>query len=115
MPKKLVTPSKVKKITGASHHEPVRIPFYFAPPFLDELREWLKSHLSSSGGRPTIEKLDVVRKVRFSKESWRELESISKSWDLGGVSVSPSQVAASILEAVISEYMAKRLENESDE
>lgn len=102
MAKRLFTTSQIKKITGASRHESFHIPFYYAPPFLDELREWLKSHLSSQGGRPTIEKFKVVRKVRFSEEDWGKLKLIAKRWSQSGVSVSPSQVATSILKEAIS-------------
>jgi len=102
MAKKQFTTAQIKKITGASRHESFHIPFYYTPPFLDELRDWLKSHLSSRGGRPTIEELDLVRKVRFSQKNWRELELIAKSWSQSGVSVSPSHIATSILEHVIS-------------
>lgn len=37
--KKVFTLSQIKKITGAAGHEKIHIPFYYAPPFLDELRE----------------------------------------------------------------------------
>jgi hypothetical protein len=110
MTKKLFTASQVKKITGASRHEFIQIPFYYAPPFLDELREELKSRLMSQGGRPTIEGADVVRKVRFSEDNWKELESIAESWSQGGVAVSPSQVATTILDKVISACRRKREE-----
>lgn len=109
MAKKLFTTSQVSKITGASRHEAVHIPFYYAPPFLDELREWLKSRLSSRGGRPTIRGAEIVRKVRLSEESWHKLNLISKSWSQSGTSVSPAQVASSILEQVISVNTAKKV------
>ncbi len=108
MVKKLFTTSQIKEITEASRHEAVHIPFYYAPPFLDELREWLEFHLSSYGGRPTIEGLEIVRKVRFSEESWNKLKLIAKSWSQSGISVSPAQVASSILEEVI---LASKLES----
>ncbi len=102
MPRKIFTPAQIKNITGASRHESVPVPFYYAPPFLDGLREWLTTHLASNGGRPTIKGAGVVRKIRFSKDSWRALHDISESWSQGGVAVSPAQVAASIVEKVIS-------------
>ena len=98
----MLTPSKVKKITGASRHKPINIPFYYAPPFLDELREKLESNLKSTGGRPTLEGANVVRKVRFSKDDWGQLESIAKNWSQGGVSISPAQVASFLLTQFLS-------------
>ena len=44
----MFTSSKVKKITGASHYESINIPFYYAPPFLDELRKRLESGIKST-------------------------------------------------------------------
>jgi len=101
MAKKLFTTSQIKKITGASRHESIHIPFYYAPPFLDRLREQLKSHLLSSGGRPTIKGADVVRKVRFSKKNWEELNQIATNCSQSGVSVSPAQVVSTIVEEII--------------
>jgi len=108
MVKKLFTKSQIKKITGAKRSETVPIPFYFAPPFLDELRNWIYSHLSSDGGRPTIKGLNIVRKVRFSKEGWKELNQIAESFSKSGISVSPAQIASSIFEGFIADSKAKR-------
>ena len=102
MAKKLFTVSQIKKITGASRHSDIPVPFYYAPPFLDELRDWLQTNLSSSGGRPTIRGAEVVRKVRFSGVKWSRLKIIASHWSRGGVWVSPSQVASSILDRAIS-------------
>jgi len=112
MTKKKFSPSKIKKITGASRHETISVPFYYAPPFLDELREWLKTKLSSQGGRPTIEGLEVIRKIRFSRDNWKELELIAENWSQSGISVSPSQVAASVLEKFISGHRKASFQEE---
>ena len=37
MTKRIYSPKEIKEITGASHHENIKIPFYYAPPFLDIL------------------------------------------------------------------------------
>lgn len=108
MPKKIFTPAQIKDITGASRHEKIGIPFYYAPPFLDGLQEWLTAHLASNGGRPTIKGSAIVRKIRLSKESWRALNHIAESWSQGGVTVSPAQVATSILEKVITANKATK-------
>jgi hypothetical protein len=102
MVKKLFTTSQIKKITGASRHESIHVPFYYAPPFLDILREQLKSLLSSSGGRPTIKGAEIVRKVRFSEKNWDELNRIAENFSKSGVSVSPAQVVSTIVEEIIS-------------
>jgi hypothetical protein len=47
--KKIFTPLQIKKITGATQHEKIHIPFYYAPPVLDELRKWIESRLASKG------------------------------------------------------------------
>ncbi|GAG14427.1 unnamed protein product, partial [marine sediment metagenome] len=102
MARKLFSASEVKKITGASRHEAIRIPHYHAPPFLDALREWLLGSLSAGRGRPTLSGLKLVRKVRFSERSWDKLRAIAREWSDDEVSVSPAQIAGSILEQVIS-------------
>ena len=102
--KRVFTPSQIKKITGATGHEKIHIPFYYAPPFLDELRRWIESRLASRGGRPTIKGSELIRKVRFSQGNWKELQLIAKRLSKSsGVSISPSQVATSILERAVKE------------
>lgn len=84
----------------AKRREAVRTPFYYAPPFLDEVRRGLEARLASSGGRPTVADWKVVRKTRYSERTWNYLSSLAAKWSkAGGVSVSPSQVAARIVEA----------------
>jgi hypothetical protein len=105
MAKRKFSPTEIRKITGASRSERIPIPFYYAPPFLDELRVWVEGRLSSRGGRPTIHGFDVVRKVRFTKKNWSKLESLAKNWSENGKSVSPAQVATSILDKAISSLL----------
>ena len=102
MTKRIYSPKQIKEITGASHHENIKIPFYYAPPFLDILRNELLNKLKSSGGRPTIPEWNVIRKVRFSDESWHRLEEISNEWSEAGPKVSPAQVASCYFEACLS-------------
>jgi hypothetical protein len=101
MVKKKFTHADVQKITGAKRHKSITAPFYYAPPFLDELKEFIGERLSSSGGRPKIEGAEVVRKVRFTKKNWQRLESIAKTWSKSGPSVSPAQVATSIIQKAL--------------
>lgn len=102
MTKRIYSPKQIKEITGASRHEDIKIPFYYAPPFLDILKDELLLKLKSSGGRPTIPEWDVVRKIRFSHESWKQLEKVSNEWSKSGHTVSPGQVASVFLQACLS-------------
>lgn len=98
MKKKVFSPSKVRKITGASYSGPAPFPFYYAPPLLDALKDSLESRLSSQGGRPTLSGMPIIRKIRFSKESWNKLELMAQDWSQKGSTVSPAQIASLIFE-----------------
>lgn len=91
---------KIGTLLQAKKSKLVNTPFYYAPPFLDELRRGLQERLASRGGRPTVSEWEVVRKTRYSKETWQWLAQLAEQWSQGGVSVSPSQVAARIVEEV---------------
>jgi len=86
--------------SGADPREPDQGTGRQGPPFLDELRTSLQERLASTGGRPTVREWQVVRKTRFSKETWQYLARLADQWSQGGASVSPSQVAARIVEEV---------------
>jgi hypothetical protein len=92
--------TKIGTLLRTKRREPVKTPFYYVPPFLDELRRSLQERLASTGGRPTVREWQVVRKTRFSKETWQYLARLADQWSKGGASVSPSQVAARIVEEV---------------
>lgn len=92
--------AKVGALLGAKRREPVKTPFYYVPPFLDELRTGLQERLASSGGRPTVREWQVVRKTRFSKQTWQYLARLADQWSKGGATVSPSQIAARIVEEI---------------
>jgi hypothetical protein len=93
-----LTKERIGSILKAKRRAAVQTPFYFAPPFLDEVRESLQQNLASSGGRPTVKDWQVVRKTRYSKRTWAELNQLAVRWSKPGASVSPSQVAARIIE-----------------
>ncbi|MBI5527988.1 MAG: hypothetical protein HY897_16780 [Deltaproteobacteria bacterium] len=63
---------------------------------------------SAFGNNPSSARLAVKRKVRFSKQSWRELNEIARIWSRGGTLVSPSQVATSILDLTIHAFKEER-------
>jgi len=100
MNKKQFSPSKIKKITGASYYKSVPFPFYYSPPILDNLRDLIQSCLVSNGGRPTLIGKPIVRKIRFSKEGWDRLENIAKNWSKNSSSVSPAQIASIFIEQI---------------
>jgi hypothetical protein len=97
MRKKKFSPQEIKRITGAKYHEPIEVPFYYAPPFLDQLREVIESRLASTGGRPTLEGADVERTVRFLPQDWKKLQRLAEKFSGSGKSISPSQVASTIV------------------
>ncbi|MCI0613064.1 hypothetical protein L0244_08745, partial [bacterium] len=92
--------AEIEKITGAKRHEKVKVPFYYAPPYLEHLKDHLEARMHSTGGRPTLEGAELVRKVRFSKKDWRKLKTIAETWSKHGTSATPAQVAGTIVEKV---------------
>ncbi len=63
-----------------------------------QLRADLNRRLRSSGGRPTDPEWSVRRVVPFKKEGWRELERLAEVCRHEGQKVSPSQLAALLVE-----------------
>lgn len=102
MVRKKYTDDEIEKITGATRHETINVPFYYAPPFLKDLQRELHSRLSSSGGRPTFQDAKLVRKVRFTKKDWRKLKILAQTWSRTGKAVTPAQVAGTIVEKFLS-------------
>jgi hypothetical protein len=92
---------EIEKITGATRHENVSSRFNYAPPLLDELKAQLDARLQSTGGRRTLEGAELVRKVRFTKKDWRKLRILAENWSKEGTSVTPGQVAGTIVRKVL--------------
>ena len=92
---------KIARILGAKRREAVRVPLYYTPAFLGQVREHLQRRLASCGGRPTVAEWKVVRKTRYSKQTWKTLENMAERWSRGGASISPAQVAATIVDEAI--------------
>jgi hypothetical protein len=63
-----------------------------------ELRAEVTRRLRSSGGRPTDPDWDIRRLVPFRREGWKQLERLAKQCELEGQRVSPSQLAALLIE-----------------
>jgi len=47
MTERIYSTQEIGEITGASHHEDIRVPFYYAPSFLDILKKELSQELKS--------------------------------------------------------------------
>jgi len=101
MTKTKLDKGKISRILGAKRREAVQIPFYYTPTFLGQVHEYLRRHLSSRGGRPTVTKWKVVRKTRYSEQTWKILEDMAEKWSSGNASISPAQVAATIVEEAV--------------
>ncbi|MEM7355830.1 MAG: hypothetical protein AAF657_33750 [Acidobacteriota bacterium] len=63
-----------------------------------ELRAELGHRLKSSGGRPTDPAWSVRRVIPFKKEGWAQLEQLAEHCRDSGQTVSPSQLAALLIE-----------------
>lgn len=107
MPRKKLTKERIGRLLGAVHREAIAAPFYYAPPFLDRVREELQSRLESQGGRPSVPEWEVVRKTRYSRTTWDYLGRVAQSWSHAGVCVSPAHVAACIVEQVAAAQAAR--------
>jgi hypothetical protein len=63
-----------------------------------ELRAEVQRRLRSTGGRPTDPDWDIRRLVPFRREGWQELERLARICEQEGRRVSPSQLAALLIE-----------------
>lgn len=59
--------------------------------------------LKSSGGRPTNPDWALKRQVPFAPETWERLKAIADDWSEPGTAVGPGQVAAFLLEDILSD------------
>lgn len=89
---------RVAKALGAERSIPLDGLPSQGPLDLLQLRAELERRLRSSGGRPTDPAWSVRRLIPFKEEGWRELEQLAARCRLGGQSVSPSQLAALLIE-----------------
>ncbi|MBI4708315.1 MAG: hypothetical protein HY761_10415 [Candidatus Omnitrophica bacterium] len=93
---------RIGRILGAKSREVVKVPFYYAPQFFDQLHEQLQKKLMSKGGRPSVAEWQMVRKTRYSIKTWQRLKHLAAEWSRGGISFSPAQIAAKIVEQALS-------------
>ena len=89
---------RVTKALGATRSLPVAGLPSQGPLDLLQLRAELGRRLRSSGGRPTDPEWSVRRLIPFKEKRWRELERLAERCRDGGQTVSPSQLAALLIE-----------------
>jgi len=65
---------------------------------LIQLRDELGHRLRSSGGRPTDPEWTLRRVIPFKEKGWRDLEQLAARCSDEGQTVSPSQLAALLIE-----------------
>lgn len=95
---KLSSPEEIATALGANRVVSLeRLPSQ-GPLDLLELRAEVQRRLRSTGGRPTDPDWNVRRLVPFRKEGWQELERLARACEEKGQSVSPSQLAALLIE-----------------
>lgn len=87
----------IQKALGASRVVPVKAPSQ-GPLDLLELKADLGRRLKSAGGRPSDPEWSIRRLVPFKEDKWNELEGFARQWSEDGQKVSPSQLAAVLIE-----------------
>jgi hypothetical protein len=96
--RKSLPDDRVAEALGATRRIPLdRLPSQ-GPLDLLELRAEVQRRIRSTGGRPTDPAWDVRRLVPFRKEGWQELERLARVCEQEGQHVSPSQLAALLIE-----------------
>ena len=92
------TTDDIARALGAGRVVPLkRLPSQ-GPLDLLELKTEVQRRLRSTGGRPTDPDWDIRRLVPFHRDDWRGLERLAKLCERGGQRVSPSQLAALLIE-----------------
>ncbi|MBI5515220.1 MAG: hypothetical protein HY909_15695 [Deltaproteobacteria bacterium] len=96
-------PARVSAALGSSRVVPVRGTPSRGPLDLLALRAEVERRLRSSGGRPTDPDWTMSRIVRFQPARWEDLEQLAGTLSQEGRSVSPSQLAAMLVERGLAE------------
>ena len=96
----------IQKKLGASHVEKVNESTSGGPLDLLQLRAALNHRLVSAGGRPSDPEWSIRRLVPFKAEQWRELEGMAIECSKEGQKVSPSQLAAVLIEEGLAKLKA---------
>jgi hypothetical protein len=96
--RKKLDPARVSKALGSSRVVAVADTPSRGPLDLLQLRVEVERRLKSSGGRPTDPEWTMTRAVRFQPSRWQELEQLAATLSQEGSTVSPSQLAAMLVE-----------------
>jgi len=96
--RKKLDPARVSKALGSSRVVAVADTPSRGPLDLLQLRVEVERRLKSSGGRPTDPDWTMMRVVRFQPSRWEELEQLAATLSREGRTVSPSQLAAMLVE-----------------
>jgi hypothetical protein len=89
---------RVKHALGAQRVIPLEGLPSQGPLDLLQMREEVGRRLRSSGGRPTDPEWALRRLVPFKQQGWQQLERLAKACSDQGQAVSPSQLAAILIE-----------------
>ena len=89
---------RVAKALGAQRPLPLDGLPSQGPLDLLQLRAELSRRLRSTGGRPTDPEWSLRRIIPFKEKGWRDLERLAVRCSQEGQAVSPSQLAALLIE-----------------
>ncbi len=89
---------RIAKALGAQHSFPLGGLPSQGPLDLLQLRAELGRRLRSSGGRPTDPEWTLRRVIPFKEKGWHDLEQLATRCSQEGQTVSPSQLAALLIE-----------------
>lgn len=103
MDRKRLDAARIGNALGSSRIVPVSEGPSRGPLDLFHLRTEVERRLKSSGGRPTDPDWTMTRVVRFQPSRWEELEQLAAMLSHEGHSVSPSQLAAMLVERGLAE------------
>ncbi|MBL8680121.1 MAG: hypothetical protein JNK05_13180 [Myxococcales bacterium] len=101
--RKRLDPTRVGKALGSSRVVSVPGTPSKGPLDLLQLRVEVEQRIKSTGGRPTDPDWTMTRVVRFQPSRWEELEQLAATLSQEGKSVSPSQIAAMLVERGLAE------------
>jgi hypothetical protein len=95
--------NRIRQALGAQRVVPVTGLPSQGPLDLLQLRAELNRRLCSSGGRPSDPEWTIRRLVPFKQAEWQELERLAEQCAQQGQRLSPSQLAAVLIERGIDE------------
>lgn len=99
---------RVAQALGAQRSIPVDGLPSQGPLDLLQLRAELGRRLRSSGGRPTDPEWTVRRVIPFKEKGWRDLERLAARCSHEGQTVSPSQLAALMIERCLQDLLREQ-------